>query len=137
MMMMMISRSSVRSEHSQNHITISISRIPAILTTHTIQSQRKIPFPFPYLPTPDNLSLQQPSPTTKALSTPPKNTHHVPPPCRILSPASPLAPQRPPLLLQHTRSPRSSRQDTASTQQHATQRAKSRQNADPRRGLAV
>ena len=88
--------------------------------------------------------IQALSPTTLANtnkstlhSSPKTPIHHVPPPYRILSPTSPLAPQRPPLLLQHTRSPRSSRQDTASAQQHATERAKNRQDADPRRGRAV
>lgn len=121
--------------HSQGHIImITASTTRAGSFAYPIKSKSSQPLLFPtsqtqtiFLPRIPNLA------TTNAIPTHLANTHHVPPP-RCPHTATSLA-FRSADLLQHTRP--QSRQNTSSSQQHASQCAKSRQDADPRRGLAV
>lgn len=117
--------------HSQGHIimtTASTTRASSVV--YTIKSKSTSPpFLFPTSQT-QTISLLQTSnlATTNATPTHLSNTHHVPPPCRP-HPATPHT-LRFENLLQHTRP--QSRQNTSPAQQHASQRAKGRQDADPR-----
>lgn len=121
--------------HSQGHIImITASTTRASSVAYTIKSKSSKPF---LLPTTQTQTISHPQTpnlaTTNAISTHLANTHHVSPPRRPHA-ATPLA-FRSANLLQHIRP--QSRQNTSSTQQHASQCAKGRQDADSRRGLAV